>query len=189
MPRPPCPLHDNDHEWPQRHTAARGCLAGLCGTVLLFGLLLLGVYAFAAPGPLPACTGLVTHVHDGDTLTGLCGAARLQVRVAGIDAPELSQPYGHQAQNRAAALVLGRPVTIGTGHLDRYGRRVAVVTLADGRSLGLVLVQEGWAFWYRQYAPHASDLRDAEQAAHQRRLGLWQDPAPIAPWGWRKGVR
>jgi len=37
-------------------------------------------------------------VHDGDTLTLLVERQPVKVRLAGIDAPELAQPYGQKAK-------------------------------------------------------------------------------------------
>ena len=54
-------------------------------------------------------TGVVTAVHDGDTLT-LDGATK--IRLDTIDAPELAQDYGQQAQEHLSNLVLGSTVTV-----------------------------------------------------------------------------
>ena len=50
-------------------------------------------------------TGRVVGVHDGDTLTLLVeGNRQIKVRLAGIDAPELSQPYGQKAKQALSNL-------------------------------------------------------------------------------------
>jgi hypothetical protein len=41
-------------------------------------------------------------------------------------------------------------VTVQPKDTDRYGRTVAVVILADGRSLNHELVRDGFAWWYEQ---------------------------------------
>ncbi len=50
-------------------------------------------------------TGKVVGVHDGDVLTLLgAGNQPVKVRLAGMDAPELKQPYGQQAKQALSAL-------------------------------------------------------------------------------------
>ena len=58
--------------------------------------------ALAAP---PATTaGKVVSVHDGDTVTVRTDDGQtLKVRLQGIDAPELKQPFGSRSRDEAAA--------------------------------------------------------------------------------------
>ena len=52
---------------------------------------------------------LVIGVSDGDTLTARCdsesGQVNLNIRVAEIDAPEKSQPFGDRSRQRLASLL------------------------------------------------------------------------------------
>ncbi len=51
------------------------------------------------PATAETLTGQVVGVHDGDTLTLLvAGNRQVKVRLAGMDAPELKQPYGQRAK-------------------------------------------------------------------------------------------
>jgi hypothetical protein len=43
-----------------------------------------------------------------------------KVRIAGIDAPELDQPFGELARTLLATLVLGRHVTVESSERDKY---------------------------------------------------------------------
>lgn len=58
--------------------------------------------AIALPGLLLAAAPAawrVVSVHDGDTLTALdAGNVQHKVRLTGIDAPEISQPFGTKAR-------------------------------------------------------------------------------------------
>jgi endonuclease YncB( thermonuclease family) len=102
---------------------------------------------------------VVVDVHDGDTLTAHVDAGfhtwqhSARFRLAGISARELAAPGGREARDHLAGLLpAGTAVTIQSikaGHdpaddmsFDRY---VAVVTLPDGRDLGDLLIQTGWA--------------------------------------------
>jgi micrococcal nuclease len=88
-------------------------------------------------------------VVDGDTFW----FRRQKIRVADIDAPELSPPRcaderqkGEAAKRRLMALLNAGPfsLSIGARDEDRYGGKLRIVT-RDRRSLGEVLVDEGLA--------------------------------------------
>lgn len=98
------------------------------------------------------CTGghRIACVIDGDTLW-IDGA---KVRVADIDAPEISEPkcaselaLGDRATERLIELVNQGPFEIRAWpgrDTDRYGRALRVL-VRDGHSLGDILVSEGLA--------------------------------------------
>jgi endonuclease YncB( thermonuclease family) len=72
---------------------------------------------------------------------------------------------------------------------DKYGRTLADVLLLDGTNVNQTLVEGGWCWWYRKYAPGDTVLEGVEKEARAGRKGLWQDPYPIPPWQWRKRAR
>ncbi len=93
--------------------------------------------------------GRVVKVTDGDTIETLDSARhRERVRLSGIDAPERTQAYGTKAKQRLTDLVRGRRVTVDWDKRDRYGRILGKVTV-EGRDVGLAMVREGYAWWYR----------------------------------------
>lgn len=52
-------------------------------------------------------------VHDGDSITVLtAGNVQLKVRLEGIDAPELKQPFSQQSKEALSGLVFGKDVTL-----------------------------------------------------------------------------
>jgi endonuclease YncB( thermonuclease family) len=76
----------------------------------------------------------VVGVHDGDTITALTDDKRqLKVRLHGIDAPELGQPFGQASKRALSDLVFGKQVTLHTTGTDhpagffrmRFCRRAA----------------------------------------------------------------
>lgn len=137
------------------------------------------------------CSGFsakVVSVHDGDTLTVVRarGGAKEKVRLARIDAPELKQKAGKDAQGFVSDQCLGKTVEVSVRETDKYGRLVANITLPDGRNLNEWIVLEGLAWWYRAYAKHDRTLELFEDHAQRHRLGLWKEPEPTPPWAWRQ---
>ena len=132
-------------------------------------------------------TGVVTSVHDGDTIT----VANQSVRLDSIDAPELTQPYGSQARDNLSALVLNKPVTVTFGKKDKYGRVVGTVFGSDCSLVNLQQVQDGAAWYYKAYQceiaqSERSAYEAAEEAARNAGRGLWAFEA-MAPWVFRNG--
>jgi endonuclease YncB( thermonuclease family) len=130
----------------------------------------------------------VVGISDGDTLTVLkADRTQVKIRLHGIDAPEAGQDFSTRSKQAASELAFGKSVTIARRDTDRYGRMVAEVVLPDGRSLNRELVRGGFAWWFRRYAPDDRDLERLEAEAREARRGLWSQPNPIPPWGWREG--
>lgn len=132
-------------------------------------------------------SGKVVGVSDGDTYTILTGSNKqIKVRLQGVDCPEKNQAFGSKAKQYASSLVFGKAVTVEVVSTDRYGRTVGIVKTADGVNVNYRMVESGFAWWYRQYAPDDSELKKAEEAARVNRSGLWADPNPIPPWKFRR---
>jgi endonuclease YncB( thermonuclease family) len=154
-------------------------------------ILLLTLWLGAAHAePLP---GKVIKVADGDTVTILSGKQAHRVRLAGIDAPEKGQPFAEVARKSLASMVAGRQVSVEAHKTDRYGRRVGIVNV-DGHDVGLLQIERGYAWHYKQYEREQTPevrLRyaKAEEEARRGTLGLWRDKNPVPPWEWRRRPR
>ena len=129
----------------------------------------------------PTLTGEAIAI-DGDSL-------RLndrELRLAGIDAPELHQMCERGGQvyacGREARTALGRKLRQGrlscrvTG-LDRYSRDLAVCTV-DGRDINGELVREGAAVAYGSYQAEEAQAKSA-------RRGVWAGSFE-RPSDWRR---
>ena len=174
-------------------SAWRGAQRALRGLVLL--LLWQALSASAA-----ALRGLVVYVTDGDTLTVLDDQHRQhKVRLAGIDAPERSQPFGKRATVELAELAKNKRVIVDWTKTDRYRRIIGVVRVSPADcsickptlDVGLALIGDGYAWHYRAYERDQSvddrrDYRLAEVGARARHAGLWTDTDPTPPWNWRR---
>ncbi|MBX9877618.1 MAG: thermonuclease family protein [Candidatus Obscuribacterales bacterium] len=145
----------------------------------------------------------IVNIHDGDTITvKTTSGEQITVRLAGIDAPELDQPYGMEAKlwldnwakgpNREILSVSGRRALeesrgqyfIPTGR-DRYGRTIAYMyagaDVVEGTpanyfkqsSINQNLVELGAAWWFRRYEPSNPEMEAAEVDARKHKRGLW----------------
>lgn len=160
---------------------------------------------------LPVCAhllqGQVVGITDGDTLTVLDATQRThKIRLAGIDAPEHDQAFGQRAKLHLSTLVFGQQVDVHWDKLDRYQRTVGKVMASSPQcnkppalcahtvDVNHALVSAGLAWWYKKYAAEqppadAALYEQAEQQAHQARLGLWSEPSPMPPWLWRQAQK
>jgi len=88
------------------------------------------------------------YVTDGDTIT----IQKTQVRLYGIDAPELHHPYGKKAKWAMVRLCKGHRIRAEITDEDDYGRTVAKCFLPDGRDLSAELVKEGLAIDWPKFS-------------------------------------
>ena len=137
-------------------------------------------------------TGLVTRVIDGDTVMLRITEVRRQrtdvrIRLAGIDAPELHQPYGIEAKRALADLVLSNTVVVTWKQTDRDRRIIGTVMPAGGRasSANEELVRYGHAWHYLRYSKNPA-LTEIQRGARSDRVGLWASGTAIPPWEFRK---
>jgi micrococcal nuclease len=161
----------------------------LTATVLIVGLLgsidgcLQGGSTDDVPPALAQTdgTGTVVSITDGDTLRLEVDGTELRVRLLGIDTPEINpevECYGAEAEAALAALAppgstLG--FTYDRDRRDQYDRELLYLFATDGSSINLTLVEQGFA---RAVLFEPNDrlwdqLRAAERAAQDSRLGLW----------------
>lgn len=133
--------------------------------------------------------GPLVRVKDGDSLVVKVQGVAVDIRLAGIDAPELNQPYGRDARRVLASLAAGRQLVVKPLDTDRYGRTVAHVWNGDTQ-LNTEMVRSGGAWFYSEFA-HGAGLYDVEQEARKARRGLWALPLKdrIEPWLWREQHR
>lgn len=167
--------------------AAPLLLTTLLGTLLVSAL---AAAPAAAAGPTGVLVGRVIRVQDGDSLVLSTAGHQLVVRLAGIDAPELEQPWGRAARDLLRNCTAGRHVVVTVLTTDRHGRPVGVVD-TKGEDCGLAQLRAGLAWHYRAYAEtlpvaQRQSYDTAERVARRARIGLWRDADPEPPWQWRR---
>lgn len=151
-------------------------------------------------------TGTVIKVHDGDTINvrDTHGAIH-KIRLHAVDAPELKQSQGQAAQHWFSDQILEKIVKIDVITKDRYQREVGKVLLPDpscdahtvcntDEDMNLKLLENGYVWWYKDYAKEQSKqdkalYSAAEKKAREQGIGLWKESNPTPPWAWRKARR
>ena len=182
--------------------------------VLLAGLLLnFHVCILDSYSAVPWIEGVVSEVVDGDTIKAILnfktekaaeplgrGVTQMtddhytrpgeyMIALSQIDAPELAQSYGKDAQKNLAAKILHKNVRIvEENSQETAGPLTARVWYQDKNKkwldLNRVLVSEGMAW----AAEHAMDgeLKEMENQARKANKGVFTDDKPMPPWIFRK---
>jgi endonuclease YncB( thermonuclease family) len=150
----------------------------------------LAVFFNSAVALASTLIGDVVAVHDGDTITLQNKSGQKKIRLAGIDAPELNQPFGVESRIALREAVLDKAVLVETSKSDKFGRVVGRVIL-DGQDINLKQVQIGMAWVYREYLKELSKedkvlYLEAEVQSKAVVAGLWNESNPVEPWIWRK---
>lgn len=163
---------------PRRHRRTIGQARGLVLTALVAGCTPVATdgsdVASDVPWPPPpsgTIEGRVAEVIDGDSLIVSTEDGELEVRLAGINAPEGTDCHGDAARDRLSELAPG-DVSLLVTDRDQFGRTVAGVW-ADGRFVNGHLVEAGSAISLADDDPWSSDLDVAAASARTAGLGLW----------------
>lgn len=158
--------------------------------------LAMGIYTASAAAQSMDC--LVVGVTDGDTITARCGQPgayeQIKVRFGAIDAPEQKQAFGQRSKQALSDLIYMKQVQLDCHKQDRYKRHICTVSTPALGDVGLEMVRQGMAWWYRDYAhEQPADSRErydqAEAQSIKSKRGLWSDPHAVPPWEWRKSRR
>jgi endonuclease YncB( thermonuclease family) len=132
--------------------------------------------------------GKVIVVINGDTVKFLNNYhQQFEVRLEGVDAPELDQQHGAKAKEALAGMVLGKEIVLGKTGVDRYGRVLGFVLLGPV-DVGLQMLEDGWAWHFKKYNSN-SKYRFAEERAKAAHLGLWKSDNVVPPWDYRDTQR
>jgi len=112
------------------------------------------------------------------------GRRHVRVRLDGIDAPELGQPYGKSARRSLAQICRGKAATAVERGKDDEGRILASVRCGEVDA-NAEQVRRGMAWVHLRYVPFGSPLYEAETNARLQKVGLWRGKEPVPPWEWR----
>ena len=130
--------------------------------------------ALAFPANAEVASGPARAV-DGDTLV----LNDRQVRLAGIDAPELDQSCqrdgqswacGEEAKRQLDSMIAGQTVYCQGEGVDQYGRFLGTCS-ANRMNLNASMVEYGWATAFRAYS---DDYLAQEHRARSTKAGIWR---------------
>lgn len=127
-----------------------------------------------------ACEPIVGRawVVDGDTIK----INNQQIRLYGIDAPEMEHPYGPKSKWAMVALCKGQEITAIPDGSSSHDRCVARCYLPDGRDLSAELVKQGLAIDWPKFSGgeytkfEAEGVRKKLWRAHNRQVGKYVPP-------------
>jgi micrococcal nuclease len=130
-------------------------------------------------------SGRVVRIHSGDTLSVLVEGKQIRVLLDGIDAPDLRQAYGKEARQSLVDLCAGTTAKVVEKGKNPNGRIVGAVSCA-GLDASNEQVRRGMAWVSARKVAVGSPLYELESYARLRKVGLWREENPVAPWIWRK---
>lgn len=140
--------------------------------------------SFISNGRNDTYEGKVIAVIDGNTIeveTKEEGVIRVMLRAA--DCPELNQEFGEEAKAFTADLVFKKKVIIEIKGKDRWGNKLAVIKLKNGKILHEELIKKGLAW---PPVKSASQLASLAEQAKSKKEGLWSKEDPMEPWVYRR---
>lgn len=112
---------------------------------------------------------IVKAVSDGDSFMLTSGQ---QIRLYGLDAPELALCGGKEAKDKLTELILSKPVRAEGETFDTYGRKVAMV-YSGNTFINEIMIREGFASCNHHYDVGTVSLRDACAYAKENRIGIY----------------
>ena len=126
------------------------------------------------------------YVTDGDGMR----VSGIEIRIAGIDAPEWDQlakhrdgywfRHGRKVKSALIQEIGGKTVQVKIEDFDKFGRAVGTVT-CGGKDLGEWLVRQGFA-----RALYCDRYEHVEREARLAGRGMWSHQVNIDPRSWRK---
>jgi endonuclease YncB( thermonuclease family) len=156
----------------------------------LCALILLTIFCSVLSIRANTLYGRVVEVQDGMTMTVENTGRRVKVALKLAAPPDKGQPFADVAQQHLQGMVLGRQVAVEYTGLGADALLLGRV-FCDNRDVGLQMIRDGVAWFDKSYEAELNEAErrvyaDSEQAARNEHRGIWQDPAPVAPWEWRK---
>lgn len=150
------------------------------------------LYDFSAVDENKITIKHINSIHDGDTINITThNNKKVKIRLYGIDAPELKQPFGEQSQLCLEEMIKNQNISYiprnKNKSTDKYGRTVAVI-FKGNTNINLEMVKKGCAWNYMYYNRSLYTIF-AQITAKNKKAGLWADNNPQAPWDYRKQTK
>jgi len=163
--------------------------------ILLISLCMLLIASPATAGdPVRIVDGFVSRVSDGNNLTVVTkNREKLNVRMYGIDAPELDkihrkskriikpgQPFGIEAKSLLSTMVFGQDVRLFVMDVDSHKRMISIIWARENniftKNVNVEMLKAGMAEAYNEHlidGQYRKLFLDAEQEANNKKIGVW----------------
>ncbi len=126
-------------------------------------------------------SAVVKSCHDGDTCKFKVQNNTLNVRLSGIDAPEINQPLGKESRNFLFKLLDGQKVELNCKGMS-HKRQVCTV-YANGADVGIEMVKNGYAYDAVQYSK--GFYTPYQEQAALKKVGVWALKNQQSPYCYR----
>jgi endonuclease YncB( thermonuclease family) len=130
-------------------------MRSLCSVLLIVGLL----GAFVTSAEPTTLTGTVTKARDDDTIN----VGKIPIRLNGVSAPEMNEPFGPQSKAFMTDLVLSKHVCCELNGEKTHDRFVGICYLNE-QDIGATVIRAGLAL----DCPRFSGGRYAESVARSQ---------------------
>lgn len=144
--------------------------------------------AASNPAGKNSVEGEVVDVGSGDTITIADKNNReYKIKLEGIDAPELEQDFGPEAQKNLFTLIFGKTVQVILQKPGADGFTIGKVLL-NGKNVSLEQLKAGLAWHDKNVALDQSDndlYAQTETNPKRNGFGLWSAANPLPPWEYR----
>ena len=116
---------------------------------------------------------VVTSVADGDSFRAESPTGEIEVRLLGINSPELDECHGDAAKEALVDLIDGRTIGLATEpELDQFDR-VLARAVVDGNYVNLQMVSNGHSLVVTDGSTDRGTLLEAEEGARTSEVGMW----------------
>lgn len=155
-----------------------------CRLLMLLAVVALCTAACSSAGPPVGESFKVVQVRDGDTIVVSMNGRNENVRLLGVDTPEMNYKKGEPDEGALAATLFTREKVEGAAvglqadplnqDRDHYGRLLRYVYLPDGALLNQELIRNGYGFAFLEFPlAKREQLVKAEIEARNEGRGLW----------------
>ncbi len=121
--------------------------------------------------PLTNLEVVVTTVADGDSFRAEAPSGEIEVRLLGINSPELDECHGRLAKDALVKMIEGRTIGLATERdLDQFDR-VLARAVVERAYVNMELVRNGHALALSDDTPDRDLLFEAEEIARAAEVG------------------
>lgn len=129
-------------------------------------------------------TGKVVNVIDGNTFE-IVGEDNEVVKfmLSEVDCPESGQELADEAKAFTEKMILKKKVVVEVRGKDRWGNKLAIISLRNGKAIHEELLKEGLAWATEKASEEVSTL---QSEAKENKVGIWAVDEPTPPWVYRR---